>query len=92
MKIAFIVKDGLSCPVIVCPVCSKAIQNVGSGLVKWSGSEVIVCHKGVCDIRSAGGTGPDRWAWQELGAFIVYLSRGLDMVYEVESEKADMFS
>lgn len=40
MKIAFIVKDGLSCPVIVCPVCSKAIQTEGVGCRLPAGREV----------------------------------------------------
>lgn len=92
MKIVFIESQGRQCPKLVCDVCSRVISKAKSGLVKYNPdtSEVVVSHKGPCDGSSAGGPRTDdRWPWQSLDTFLVYLARNMEIDFEEASDRAD---
>jgi hypothetical protein len=71
------------CPWIVCDYCRQIIKYAALGLVKenfWG--DVLVVHKGECDRLSPGGVAPNKWPWQPLDTFWIYLANNMKIDFE----------
>ncbi len=94
MNIIFVESEGQLCPRIVCDHCKEIIEDASAALVKFNedSSQVLVVHKGECDDLSIGRSYPDKWAWQSLDVFWVYVGRNMQLDTKRAEKWADVLS